>query len=372
MHMPFVDLRGLHNGAFGRLSRPDWNADDPGESFIQGFGQLSSRNGGSYGLYGERFYIEFPNALRFPSPAKLQQEGWPGALPLRLWFRRLYFDGAIAGRIEVGFQLDRTNEDVLAGKVNGFGFDLGHVARTIGDTLIEVRSPDGSMTKKRLEVCNEAIGLAYLTATTGHAARNDHPATDLYGSQLLVGPPSYHLRLAKDQPIITFKDRKEVVDAPDDGLFMTSVANSKRRNTITVQLSNHTYAELPHERARRVLFSHLNALLFANSHLVGVMDPKEIARSRMELRDLTERMIKRIERMLANTADDEPFVAAMQEFSQAYAGRIDQLVERLEALAAAANTPGTLAKMGGYAKGLFELVTTTVVKAAVEGTMPPR
>ena len=372
VQMPFADLRGLYEGACGRLARPDWNADDPGEGFIQGFGQLSTRNGGSYGLHGERFYAAFPKALRFPSPAKLQQEDWPAAMPLRLWFRRLYFDGAIAGRIEIGFQLHRANEDFLAEKVPNFGFDLGQVARTICDTLVEVRSPDGSVSEQRLEICGEALGLAYLTATTSKAARHDYPVADVYGKQLLVGSPSYHLRLAEDQPIIPFKDRKEVVDAPDDGFFLTSVANSTRRNTITVQLSKHADAELPHERARRVLFSHLNALLFANSHLVATMDAKEIARSRMQLRDLTGRMIARLEKMTANTAQDEPFVAAMQEFSSAYAGRIDQLVEKLEALEGDANAPGTMAKIGGYAKGLFELVTTTAVKAGVEATMQPR
>jgi hypothetical protein len=54
VQIPFVDLRPMTPGGMGRLSAPDWTADDPGVSFVRGFGKMALRNSESYGLLGER------------------------------------------------------------------------------------------------------------------------------------------------------------------------------------------------------------------------------------------------------------------------------------------------------------------------------
>jgi len=45
---PIADLRALMPDAMGRLAIPDWNADDPSEYFVRGFGEVYPRNSGTW------------------------------------------------------------------------------------------------------------------------------------------------------------------------------------------------------------------------------------------------------------------------------------------------------------------------------------
>ena len=130
--LPFVDLRGLHDDQMGRSPRPDWKSDDPGQCFVRNFGGMSARNAKAYGLVGEQAYVEFEHALAFPAPGEHRQEHWTRGVPLRLWFRRLYFDGGIAGRFEVGFNTHADAEHEIASN-RWPAYDLGRLARSVCD-----------------------------------------------------------------------------------------------------------------------------------------------------------------------------------------------------------------------------------------------
>jgi hypothetical protein len=334
---------------------------------------MSARNAQSLGLVGERNYVEFDRAVRFPVPAVHRQPGWHGSVPLRLWFRRLYFDGDIAGRFEFGFRSEIQAETRIFGGDSDAEYDLAQASRTVLDASVEVRSEDGSTHRSRLEVCSDALGLAYLTATTLHELLPEYPAAELYGTALKIGSPLVHVRVSADVPIKPRDDRRSVLEDNQGSLAIMSVAHAQRRNTLTVQTS----CGLPRqeesiERARRVLFSHLNSLLYAHSHLLQVMSAREIKASKVQLRDLTQRMLARLERFNpgGKQASDLAFADAVRAFARAHEGRVDELTGKLQALEREAAEPSALAKAGNYAKSLFELITTTAVEATVKSVGP--
>lgn len=372
LHLPFVDLRGLHEDRRGRAPRPDWRSDDPGQAFVRDFGGMVTRNAKAYGLVGERAYVEFDRALAFPAPGSHRQEGWSHGVPLRVWFRRLYFDGDIAGRFEIGFNTDATAETpILTGQWPAY--DVGELARSVCDIPVEVRSSDGSVTASSLERCGSALGLAYLVATTLHSERENHPAHELVGSVFKVGSPAIHIRAPHGSRLTLPGDRRNVAQDEDGSrMFLTSVAKAQRRSTLTVQVSADAGGETPGERARRVLFTHLNAVLHANDFLTATMDAKTIERHRLELKDLTARALERFGRLAITaprTDGDEAFAQALRVFADEHAGRVDGIVAKLDALARDAAAPKRMERIAGWTRGWTEFFADSAIKASVKALM---
>lgn len=372
LHFPFVDLRGIYEDRLGRSPRPDWRSDDPGQCFVRGFGGMSARNAKAFGLVGERAYVEFEHALAFPIPGAHRQEGWTHGVPLRVWFRRLYFDGDIAGRFEVGFNTDANYENEVAAE-HWPPYDLPSLARSVCDIPVEVRSSDGSVAASPLERCGEALGLAYLVATTLNSERAAHPAAEIIGSAFKVGSPAVHVRARAGTPLELPVDRRDVVESCNGGqMFLTSVAKGQRRNTMTVQVSGTAGAETAEERARRVLFTHLNSVLHASDFLTATMSPKTIARHRLGLTELTARAIERFGRLAVTaprTDDEDAFAKALRLFADEHAGRVDGIVAKLDALAKDAAAPSRLERIGGWTKGWTEFFADSAIKASVKAMM---
>lgn len=371
LHFPFVDLRSLDKELLGRTRHPDWRADDPGECFVRNFGGMSTRNAKAYGLMGERAYVEFEHALAFPKPGSHRQDDWPTAVPMRLWYRRLYFDGDISGRFEIGFKSDTEFEQTLF-RNNVSAYDFSLLARTISDLPVEVRGPDESRASSTLERCGEALGIAFLAATTLHSQRQRYPAHELIGKALKVGSAAFHIRTTNNTPMVIPADRRDIVNAQDDHMFLTSVARAQRRNTVTVQISGPMQSETPEERARRVLFAHLNAVLHANDFLTATMSPKDIARQRLTLKELTTRAMDRFETLMVTTPksnEDPAFAEALRIFAREQAGRIDGIVAKLDALSEDASAPSRLEKVSGWLRGWTEFFADSAIEAGVKATL---
>jgi hypothetical protein len=375
LHFPFVDLRGIHESRLGRSPRPDWRSDDPGQCFVPGFGGMSARNAKAFGLVGERAYVQFERALAFVQPGAHRQEGWSQGVPLRVWFRRLYFDGDIAGRFEIGFNTDANFETEISSG-DWPSYDLPSLARSVCDIPVEVRSPDGSVEACSLERCGSALGLAYLVATTLNSERANHPAAEIMGSAFKVGSPAVHVRAGPFAKIALPADRRDVVESDGkDHMFLTSMAKAQRRNTMTVQVSGVAGGESAEERARRVLFTHLNSVLHASDFLTSTMDAKTIGRHRLGLKELTSRAIERFSKLAVTapkTNDEDAFAQALRLFADEYAGRVDGVVAKLDALAKDAAAPGRLERIGRWTRGWTEFVTDSAIKASVEAMMAAR
>ncbi len=373
LQLPFVDLRGLHDGARGRSPRPDWRADDPSECFVRNFGGMSTRNARAFGLVGERAYVEFDKALIVPSPGgEHQQQGWEQPVPLKLWFRRLYFDGDISGRFEIGFRTDREAELQLFRRQKEVAYDLAQLGRTVCDLPVEVRSCDGTRTQVTLEKCGEALGLAYLAATTLHSKQHEYPPSELLGEVFKVGSASLHVRASNDGSVVIPADRRDIDTSNGGQMFLTSVAKARRRNTMTVQISQQAETESSAERAKRVLFSHLNSVLFANDFLSSAMDAKAIASNKIGLRELTERALDRFSKLVVSapkTTNEVEFVEALKLFALEHAGRIDEAVAKLEEIKEDASDPSRLEKISGWAREWTEFALGKAIEASIATSM---
>ena len=66
---------------------------------------------------------------------------------------------------------------------------------------------------------------------------------------------------------------------------------------------------------------------------------------------------------------DAEFTNGMMLFANAYAGRLDELVAKLEALAEKWNQPTTIERVKGYFTGLRDLTIKTTVETLVNAAM---
>ena len=249
----------------GRLSTPDWTADDPGVAFVRGFGKVATRNSQSFGLLGERAFADFNNAARVPETLFYTQNGWPGVMRVELRFRRLYFDGKLAGRFEFGFLIPEDVEGRVSIELPDFFYDVGKLTAAVLNISVSVVSMEGATMAAKIGNCARPLGLAYIMATTKKADLARFPATETYGAACALGDPMIHVRVSQDHKVAETRDRRDL-EGSEGKIFITSAERVAIRNNVVVQLSPYrVLEESPQERAIRVLFSHMNSLLFAKS-----------------------------------------------------------------------------------------------------------
>ncbi|HUZ73563.1 MAG TPA: hypothetical protein VMU87_11300 [Stellaceae bacterium] len=368
---PLADFRPLIKGGKGQLSVPDWASDNLDSGFIRGFGQISARNGSSLGLGGERSFADMNNAIRF-GPVGFRQSGWNKSLPLALWFRRLYFDGEMAGRFEVGFMVPQGD---MLDTFRNQPVDPPLIAQAILSNYVEVHSVDGSKRRVAFAACSEPLGLAYLASTTRNDALSEFPIAETYGAEVFVGKPTLHIRIPLGLEIKTSNDRRCLNADDEPEFFITSARDSDTRNNVLVQASAHGVRdESAGERVTRVLFAHLNALLFAHAQFVKAGREISGLNGRDVLRAAISKMIERFGRFsqIEDNETDKGFAEGMRLFARAYAGRIDDLVAKLHDLSAEWNKPTTVESFKRYAKALHDLILTTAVKTMVAKALEPK
>jgi hypothetical protein len=366
--IPFADLRPLIPDGRGRLQTPNWTVDDP-QGFVRGFGKVSPRNASSLGLTGERSFANMDNAIRFPERMQYTGDGWPFALHIIPWFRRLYFDGQMAGRFEFGFLVGEFYEDIIFDLVHDAAIDPAAVAQELLSTNVQINSIDGSKTIRTFANCARALGMAYLSATTSNTGIQRFPINDTFEKEFFVGTPFIHIRVASGRAIAESRDRRYLARQDEPKLFITSARESENRNNVIVQASlRKTGEEEPKERVVRVLFAHLNSLIFAYARLQQVARSFEAATKRELLRMAIKNMIDRLNRFtqIDNNDWDAEFANGLHLFAKAYTGRIDELVIKLEALAAEWNKPTTLERFKTYIKSVNDLIITTSVGKSID------
>lgn len=370
--LPLADIRPLVSGGKGRLTAPDWTSDNLDAGFVRGFGKVSPRNTSGLRLAGESSFADTNNAVRFVERIELWQEDWKLPLKVRPWFRRMYFDGQLAGRFEFGFLIPEDYEHIVLEQYGGSPIDPSLLAQRVISANIQVNSVDGSKQVVRFADCAQALGHAYIAATTETEALHQFPASETFGAEVLIGKPMLHLRISAGRPIKKSRDRR-VLNSPDEPeFFITSARGLDIRSNVIVQASKHAAMdESPDERLRRVLFAHLNALLFAHSHFVRAGPVLVAADSRAVLKEAVTRMLERFERLqnVGRGHVDMEFSAGMKLFAKAYAGRVEALVAKLEKLSEQWNAPSALERFSEYIKGVHDLIITTAVEAAVKSIL---
>lgn len=110
IQFPFADSRAFLNEKVNLLGRPTWPSAAPDTDFVRSFGSIRKRRlGGVEGWVGENVSCEARRALRFPKIGNYRDSQGLN-VPLRLAFRRLYYDGLGVGKFEVGI----ASEDELS------------------------------------------------------------------------------------------------------------------------------------------------------------------------------------------------------------------------------------------------------------------
>jgi hypothetical protein len=212
-------------------------------------------------------------------------------------------------------------------------------------------------------------------ATTTQSALSEFLPNETYGSAVVLGHPIIHVRISDGMPVKESRDRRHI-EGSEGTLFVTSPDHSSVRNNVVVQVSDRgVLDESADERAVRVLFSHMNALLFAESHFLRTRENLRLG-NRSSLRDAIRDMLARFESLGPTgpeAENDKEFAAAIKMFAAAYAGRPEDLAAKIEEVAtelakpSAAGRIGTAIKEG--AQWLVELVVKTGVEAAVKTTV---
>jgi hypothetical protein len=369
VQIPFADLRPIIPGERGRLASPDWAADEP-KGFVRGFGKVSPRNSSGLGLVGESRFADMGNAIRFPAHIDYGENGWAYTLDIVPWFRRLYFDGQIAGRFEIGFLIPEQYEKLV--------FDRSEVVAPIKPALlaqhllataVQINSVDGSKQTMPFARCSRPLGMAYLAASTSNSGLMAYPIAETIGSFFFVGDLLVTIRIAAGRPITDGRDRRYLTSHNEPALFITSARGSETRNNVIVQASEKgTKEETVQERITRVLFAHLNSLIFACAQLQEIGSSIAGKTNREILRAAVKTMIDRLATFKqTDTANrDLAFSEGLQTFAKAYAGRIDELATKLEALSVEWNKPTKFERFSEYLKGVHDLVIRTGVEKTID------
>ena len=353
--LPFADFRPLIEGQRGRLTAPDWTSDNLDSGFVRGFGKISARNSSNLGLGGERSFADMNNAVRFVGHVELRQVEWNSFLRIIPWFRRLYFDGEMAGRFEFGFLVDENYEDKIFSERP---VDTSLLAQEILSASVRVNSVDGSQEVVKFAHSAKALGHAYVTATTSNSALTKYPVTETFGTHVCVGTPMLHIRVSSGRAIEINRDRRVLNSGAEPEFFITSARASDTRNNVIVQGSKYkAREESASERVTRVLFAHLNSLLFAHSQFVRAEAAIGTLSKRKVLRTSIERMIRRFQQFQQTESSDTDaeFTNGMRLFGNAYSGRMDELATKLEALSEKWNQPTTIERAKGYFTGPRDL-----------------
>lgn len=220
--------------------------------------------------------------------------------------------------------------------------------------------------------CSEALGLAYIASTTRNDALSEFPITDTYGAEVFVGKPMLHIRVPSGLKIQTGRDRRYLNAGDEPEFFITSARDAETRNNVLVQASTHkVQEESASERVTRVLFAHLNSLLFAHSQFVKTGRTIGGFNVRNALRGAIAKMMGRFGRFaqIDDSVTDKEFADGVKLFAKAHAGRIDELLTKLQDLSTEWNKPTTLESFRHYFKGVLDLIVMTTAKAVVETTM---
>ena len=103
LNYPFVDVRTLSDGP-SRLDAPAWPSPIPGDSYVRYVGSVRLRpQRGIEGWIGEDKLCSARRAIRFVPPFPFHVPSGDGRkLPLRVVFRRLFFDGYVLGMYSLG------------------------------------------------------------------------------------------------------------------------------------------------------------------------------------------------------------------------------------------------------------------------------
>ncbi len=160
IQFPLADLRGFVADT-GRLQKPGWPLPTPDQEFVRSFGAIRYRpRGGLAGWLGENEICEAARSVRLTRSLTLNSTAPTATLPLRIAYRRFFFDGLATSKFELGLATQyRKSLSVKAGGIRSF------LDRFLS---LRVRIPEfnGNFVESDLLQSGKHLAHSYLSATT--------------------------------------------------------------------------------------------------------------------------------------------------------------------------------------------------------------
>ncbi len=105
IQFPIADLRGFsEDSESGRLRKPAWPFPVANADFVRGYGTIRNRpKGGLMGWVGENEVCKATKSIRLSGCPRLRLADSKNTVPIRIAFRRYFFDGLAVGKVELGF-----------------------------------------------------------------------------------------------------------------------------------------------------------------------------------------------------------------------------------------------------------------------------
>jgi hypothetical protein len=226
-----------------------------------------------------------------------------------------------------------------------------------------------------LKILGDCLGKAYIAATTRKAALNSYPVSETYGTYIAVGRPIAFVRVSGGQPAAVERGSRKLTAVASGPIYVSTCKGNKRDIQVLTQMSRFGVCDEPaEERLIRVLFSHINALIFAADRYLHAPRDGGDAVSRARLAELISETIRRLGKFDPDELEDAvdvQFAQGIRAFANAEAGRMESLLAKLEELRIEAMRPTTGKKMLDAGFNLVKWLTEISVRTAVEKSIRP-
>ncbi|MDO8140979.1 MAG: hypothetical protein Q6358_05725 [Candidatus Brocadiales bacterium] len=169
IQFPIADSRGFVENT-GRLRKPLWPLPTPDKEFVRTYGAIRTRPGGGLdGWLGENEICEASRSIRLSSCITVNNAGSQSPIPLRVAFRRYFFDGLAAGKFELGLATKSRNAVILDKR------DIKTFMEKFIGLKVRIRNPNGGHVECSMLSAGKHLAHSYLYATTqiGHREKTE-------------------------------------------------------------------------------------------------------------------------------------------------------------------------------------------------------
>jgi hypothetical protein len=348
LQFPFTDLRCFLPTEAPRVMAPSWPAPIAGEEFVRSFGAVRQRRrGGLSGWIAEAEYCGANRAVRFSSDV-FRNPGRDIPIPtsaaetaLSLVFRRLFFDGFVMGKIEIGVEASLPQSTLLKASVlpqSMLPIET-YVARILA-LRAHVRDVNGSRETCRLHEMGRPLTRLYGYATSKVLHRLDHEKPT---SNILSEAPLLFIEMNTEEAgqvtMPSFAREVKLSEGCPFSLRFWRTLIDGRVVWVWCSVRAPNFASYTEARSLRIFLLRLNAEHQALKRVLKAIGAGTIAPGkRDDLSQILQNYINEATRRIlkceskAQTFSDELDKLAFSVFDTAMPGERDALIERLHLL----------------------------------------
>ncbi|WP_127754303.1 hypothetical protein [Devosia sp. 1566] len=316
---PLADFRVLHDNHAGRLSKPKWGEHDPQALFVRGFGSIHTRNKSGLGFFGENYYADCDNLVKYPQQtfvsAIVGDERRILTYPI---YRRFYFDGLTSGRFELGFRMNKATleaaKTIADYRHNELVYDPVSVAKQILSKQTTLHLLDGRTLASALVQIMEPLRDAYLMATTSSSAMHQYDITSVGSRYVNVSSPFVVVRSGSDTPLTGASSMRSLYKGEFAMWGARSGHHRRDIDTMIIESSNLLTNESAKERFARLFYTQIRCLSFSHSFYLRQSDKGQFT-GPSHLRPAVAAMLTRLQNLqpVAGDKHDADVCLAMAE-----------------------------------------------------------